>query len=221
VDTVELNPENLDLKIPLARLSLSNFVSSRPRGPLCHPRQATPLPRHREGAAPPRAGHAAAAPPRAVCAATAPQRAARTAVEPPRAAIPPEPGVEVEYPGWVLAVDIAQALELDHELGHHDGAVPLAHPRELWHVLRVRCARGANDGDGGARGEAAGEEDDSASRVLGDRGGALGDVGGAGGGGGEQRPGVPHEGGDVLPGGEAERPCVVGHAVSELVVLCE
>jgi hypothetical protein len=66
----------------------------------------------------------------------------------------------VEYPGWVLAVDSAQALEIDHELGHHDGAAPLAHTRELWHVLPVRCARGANDGDRGARGEAGGEEDD-------------------------------------------------------------
>jgi hypothetical protein len=129
------------------------------------------------------------------------------------APIPPEPGVEVEYPGRVLAVDGAQALELDHELGHHDGAVPLAHPRELRHVLPVRGARRADDGDGRARGEAAGEEDDPAPRALGDRGGALGGVGGAGGGGGEQRPGVPREGGGVLPGGEAERPGVVGHAV--------
>jgi hypothetical protein len=55
----------------------------------------------------------------------------------------------------------------------------------------MRCARGANDGDGGARGEAAGEEDDPAPRALGDRGGALGGVGGVGGGGGEQRPGSP------------------------------
>ena len=129
------------------------------------------------------------------------------------APVPPEPGVEVQYPGRLLPVDGAQALELDHELRDHDGAVPLAHPRELRHELPVRGARGADDGDGGARGEAAGQEDDPAARALGDGGGAPGGVGGARGGGGEQRPGVPREGGGLLPGGEAERPGVVGHAV--------
>lgn len=126
------------------------------------------------------------------------------------APVPPQPGVEVQYPGRVLAVDGAQPLQLDHELRHEHGAVPLAHPRQLRHVLLVRGPGRADDGDGGAGGEAAGQEDDPPARAHGDGGGAL--VGGGGVDGGEL-PGVPGEGGGVLPGGEAERPGVIGHSV--------
>lgn len=54
------------------------------------------------------------------------------------APVPPQPGVKVQYPGWVLAVNGAQALQLDHELRDVHGPVPLAHPGELRHVFLVR-----------------------------------------------------------------------------------
>lgn len=126
------------------------------------------------------------------------------------APVPPQPGVEVQYPGRVLAVNGAQALQLDHELRDVHGPVPLAHPGELRHVFLVRWPGRADDGDGGASGEAAGQEDDPPARAHGDGGGAL--VGGGGIDGGEL-PGVPGEGCGVLPGGKPERPGVVGHAV--------
>jgi hypothetical protein len=133
------------------------------------------------------------------------------------APVPPDPGVEVQYPGRVLAVDGAQALQLDHELRDEDGAVSLAHPRELRHVLLVRGAWRGDDGDGGPGGEAAGEEDDPATRAHGHRGGAL-VGGGARGVRGREIPRVPRERGGLVPRGEAEHPRVVGHAVERRAV---
>lgn len=131
------------------------------------------------------------------------------------APIPSQPGVEVQYPGRVLTVDGAKPLKLDHELGDEHGAIPLAHPGQLRHVLLVGGPGRADDGDGGAGGEAAGQEDDPPARAHGDGGGAF--VGGGGVDGGEL-PRVAREGRGVLPRGEAERPRVVGHAVERRAV---
>jgi hypothetical protein len=133
------------------------------------------------------------------------------------APVPPDPGVEVQYPGRVLAVHGAQALQLDHELRDEDGAVPLAHLRELRHVLPVRGPGRGDDGDGGPGGQAAGEEDNPTARAHGHRGGAL-VGGGARGVRGRELPRVPRERGGLLPRGEAERPGVVGHAVERRAV---
>lgn len=73
--------------------------------------------------------------------------------------------VEMQNAGGILAVDGLEALQLEHELGDHDGLVALAEGGDLGVVLRVRGVRAGDEGEVGAEGEAAGDEHEAAVGV--------------------------------------------------------